>query len=426
MGNSSKDQAEHTEHSSPWADVDVADMLTGAALAIGAGTPTDVGRSWSPPTDHPDPIVLAAGIPDADSLPVQDLRDALDNVLVSDAKNALEYGGRMGYIGLQEAMAERLTRTEGIPVSADNLLFNNGSSGTIDNVCKAFIEPGDVIITERPSYSGSIRTMRGYQARIVDVAMDDEGISADGVKDAIEAVNSEGGTVKFVYTIADFHNPSGVTMSASRRAELVEVCAAHRVIILEDSAYADLYFGDEPEASIYSVAEGEGVLKLGSFSKSIATGLRVGWVQGRTDFVESISRMRFDMGSNQVMVRALAELVASGKFDDHLNKMRPIYADKSRVLANSLAEHCEPNLRFNEPQGGFFQWVECTGPTAREVLDKGSADEGLIMPIGSVFYRRGEEDDTSHIRMAFSNAPLDKLAEVGERLGRAFRSAADS
>ena len=424
MEPSSRDEAEHTEHPSPWADVNVADMLTGAALAIGAGTPTDVGRSWMPPTDHPDPIVLAAGIPDADTLPVQDLRDALDNVLATDARNALEYGGRMGYIGLQEAMAERLSRTEGIPVDVNNLLFNNGSSGTIDNIFRAFIEPGDVIITERPSYSGSIRTMRGYQAQIVDVAMDDEGISLEGLKDAIEAVQSEGGTVKFLYTVADFHNPTGVTMSASRRAELIELCASHRVIILEDAAYADLYFGDEPQPSIYSVAEGEGVLKLGSFSKSLATGLRVGWVQGRTDFVESISRMRFDMGSNQVMLRALAQIVASGKLDSHLEKMRPIYAEKSKVLANALAEHCEPHLRFSEPQGGFFQWVECTSVTAREVLDIGSSEEGLIMPIGSVFFRRGEEDDTAHIRMAFSNAQLDKLAEVGERLSRAFRRAA--
>ena len=395
-------------------------MLTGAALAIGAGTPTDVGQSWALPTEHPDPIVLAGGIPDADTLPVQHLREALDHVLDTDAKDALEYGGRLGYDGLREAMAERLSRTEGLPMSVHNLLFNNGSSGTIDNICRAFIEPGDVIITERPSYSGSIRTMRGYQARIVDVEMDEQGISPEGVKDAIEAVESEGGAVKFLYTIADFHNPTGATMSPARRAELLEICASHRVVILEDAAYAELYFGEEPQQSIFSMSEGEGVLKLGSFSKSIATGLRVGWVQGRPDFVESISRMRFDMGSNPLMLRALADFVGSGKFDDHLEQMRPIYAEKSRVLATALAEHCEPHLNFSEPQGGFFQWVASNNVPARQVLDVG-AEEGLIMPIGSVFYRRGQEDDTSHIRMAFSNAPLDKLAEVGERLGRVFR-----
>jgi 2-aminoadipate transaminase len=422
LDSTSRDDAEQVTQANAWAQVNVADLLTGAALAIGAGTPTDVGRSWALPTAHPDPIVLAGGIPDADTLPVQELRDALDQVLATDARDALEYGGRVGYDGLREAMAERLSRTEGIPMAMDNLLFNNGSSGTIDNICRAFIEPGDVIITERPSYSGSIRTMRGYQAQIVDVEMDDEGISPDGVRDAINAVESEGGRVKFLYTIADFHNPTGVTMSPSRRAELVELCAAHRIIILEDAAYAELYFGAEPVPSIYSIAEGEGVLKLGSFSKSLATGLRVGWVQGRPDFVESISRMRFDMGSNPLMLRALADIVSSGKFDSHLDKMRPIYEEKSRVLANSLAEHCEPYLRFSEPSGGFFQWVESTGVPARKVLNKG-AEEGLIMPVGSVFYRRGEEQDTTHIRMAFSNAPLDKLNEVGERLNRAFRSA---
>ena len=421
MESTSRDDAEQMTQSA-WAEVNVADMLTGAALAIGAGTPTDVGRSWALPTAHPDPIVLAGGIPDADTLPVQDLRDALDHVLATDARDALEYGGRLGYDGLREAMAERLSRTEGIPMTVDNLLFNNGSSGTIDNICRAFIEPGDVIITERPSYSGSIRTMRGYQAEIVDVPMDAEGISPEGVEEAIETVEAGGGTVKFLYTIADFHNPTGLTMSPSRRAELIDICAAHRVIILEDAAYADLYFDADPVSSIYSLAEGEGVLKLGSFSKSIATGLRVGWVQGRPDFVESISRMRFDMGSNPLVLRALAELVSSGKFDSHLEKMRPIYKEKSQALGNALAEHCEPHLRFSEPSGGFFQWVESAEIPARQALDS-AAQEGLIMPVGSVFYRRGEEQDTSHIRMAFSNAPLEKLTEVGERLNRAFRRA---
>ena len=416
------DGVERVKSADAWQEVSVADMLTGAAMAIGAGTPTDVGRSWALPTTHPDPIVLAAGIPDAATLPVEDLREAFDHVLETDPESALEYGGRVGYEGLRDAMAQRMGRIERMPLQSDNFLFNNGSSGAIDNVCRAFIEPGDVIITERPSYSGSVRTMRGYQAEIVDVPMDNEGISLEGVQEAIEAVESGGKTVKFLYTIADFHNPTGATMSPKRRVDLIELCAAHRVVIIEDAGYAELYFGDEPVASLFSLSGGQGVLKLGSFSKSIATGLRVGCVQGRPDFVESISRMRFDMGSSPLLHRALAKFVGSGKMDDQLDKMRPIYAEKSRVLANSLGEHCEPYLRFSEPACGFFQWVESTGMPAREALSR-AAEEGLMIPIGSVFYRGGQEDDTSHMRMSFSNASMEKLEEAGQRLRRVFQSA---
>ena len=403
-----------------WVEVEIRDLLASAALGIGAGTPTDVGRSWTPPTAHPDPIALTGGIPDGPTMPVDDLRDALDVVLSAEPQEALVYGGRLGYEGLRAAVADRQSRLEGMPLDAQNFLITNGAAGAIDNVCEAFLDAGDVVITEAPTFSGSMRTIRGHMAEIAEVPLDDEGIALDGVSSAIGRAKAVGRRVKLLYVVADFHNPTGSTMSAERRTALVALCAEHKVLIMEDSAYAEIYFRSGLPPSVFSTAGGMGVLRLGTFSKSIATGLRVGWIQADPEYISALEQMRFDMGNSPLLHMALARYVESGRLDVHLERMRPIYAEKCRVLANSLAEHCGPALRFKEPDGGFFLWAECLGVPALSV-SREAAENGLVFPVGSGFFMNG--DDTSHLRLAFSNASLDHLADAGRRLEAAIRRA---
>ena len=255
------------------------------------------------------------------------------------------------------------------------------------------------------------------------MGMDDDGPRLDQVAREFERAENAGKRVKFLYTVADFHNPTGTTMSLDRRKGLLELCAEHGVLLVEDAAYSEIYYEDEPPPSLYGLAAGQGILKVGTFSKPIATGLRVGWVQAREDFIAALSQVKFDMGSSPILLRALADYVGSGKLDDHLEMMRPIYAAKCDALCQGLEEHCSDLVRFTKPKGGFFLWLECIGASAGDVT-RAAADLGLTFPPGALFYLHGKEDDTSHIRLALSASDEGLLREVGPRLREVFEQLA--
>ena len=402
-----------------WKEVELRSLLAKSAVAIGAGSPTDAGVAWTLTTEVETPITMAGGIPDPATLPAKALQEALSNAVLETPEETLRYGGVLGYEGLREALAERWSRIDGVPLTLDNFITSNGSAGGIANVCDAFLEQGDVVIVEAPSFSGSIRTIRGHMADIVPVPIDDQGVLVEEVARAMEKAETSGKRVKLFYTIADFHNPTGVTMSAERREALIELCAERQVIILEDAAYADIYFGAERPPSLYGMAGGQGVLKVGTFSKPIATGLRIGWVQGREDFIDALGRVKYDMGNSPVLLRALAEYVGSKKLEEHLEEMRPLYKAKCEALCRSLEEHCSQYVRFTKPDGGFFLWVECIGPKSRDLMRE-AAELGLIFPAGATFFLQGDDDDTSHIRLAFSTASVEELEQVGPRMREAF------
>ncbi len=413
-----------TQAAEAWAKADIRDYLSDSALTIGAASATDTATGFVLPEPHPDPIIAAGGIPDAGTLPSEELEAAFGRILNSKPDVALRYGGVLGFEGLREAMAERQNVLDGMSFVPDNFIIHNGGSGCLDNLCQAFVTPGDVVIVEEPSYSGTIRAIRGHMAELMEVAVEEDGMSVDGVADVIQRAKSEGKRVKFVYLNPDFQNPTGTTLTESRRAELIDLCAREQVLIVEDATYSELFFDEAPPQSIYSMAEGAGVLKIGTFSKVIATGLRAGWIQASKEHIDALGRVRFDMGTSPLLLHMLAEFITSGRLDPHIRRMRAIYSEKCATLAGSLAEHCEPYVRFNEHGGGFFFWFECLGATSTEVSNA-AAHEGLLFPPGTNFYVNKEKMVDSHVRLAFSNASLEHLREIGPRLRRAFQRVVD-
>ena len=403
---------------SPWEAIDIRTLLAPSAVAIGAGTPTDQGVSWRQPFTVESPITLGGGIPDPETLPALALQQALSRALLETPAETLQYGGVFGYDGLRQVLADRYTPLDGVDLSVDNFITTNGGAGGIDNVCAAFLEPGDVVLVEAPTFSGSLRTFRGHSAELMAVQVDAQGIVVDSVRERIALAEAAGKRVKLVYTVADFHNPTGTTMSADRRDALIQTCAEHRVLIVEDAAYSEIYFR-ERVPSLYRMAGGQGILRVSTFSKPIATGLRVGWVQGREDVIEALSKVRFDMGISPILLRMLADYVGSGQMDRHLDRMRPIYAAKVDTLCRSLQKHCADFVRFDRPEGGFFLWVDCIDSSAADVT-RAAADLGLMFAAGSNFFIDGEADDTSHVRLAYSTATIDELEEVGPRMRQAF------
>lgn len=403
--------------SSAWSAVDPRTLLNRAARSIGAGSSTDQG--WSPQIQSAaPPISMAGGFPDSETIPVQELLQALRSVAETSASEALRYGGTLGFEGLRACLAEKSRREDGLEQGPENFVLTNGSSAAIDLVCRTFLNPGDVVVTESPGFSGSLRTVRGNLGRLEPVRVDDDGMDTDDLDRVLASLTAQGTPAKLIYSGPDFQNPTGTCLTLERRLQLLEIAARHRALILEDDAYGDLYFDVKPLPSLYALAGGEGVLRAGSFSKTIATGLRVGWLQGRADFVAACNHMRFDMGGSPLLQRALATFISSGRWEEHTAEMRELYAAKCAALSEALIDECESFVRFQRPAGGYFLWLECDeGFSARRVVEA-AAQEGLICVPGHHFYLEATSD--RYVRIAFTNAPITTLAEAARRLRAAF------
>tara|TARA_B100001013_G_scaffold137909_1_gene81199 strand:- start:265 stop:1491 length:1227 start_codon:yes stop_codon:yes gene_type:complete len=397
--------------------LDLNNFISAKAKRVGAGTPVESGFSnWTLPTTIDNPINLSAGIPDADSMPVQDLQNAFNSVLKASRNESLRYGGVQGFLGLRTALATKYTKSENKLYNPDQFLIANGSAGCIDLIGDAFIEPDDIVLVEGPTFSGSTRTILGHQADIIQIPLDNDGIQIEVVSSIISRIRSQGKRIKLLYTVCDFQNPTGTVLPTSRRTQLIDLCRANQILILEDAAYSDIYFRSPPPPSLFSIGHGSGILRVGTFSKVIATGLRVGWIQGHPDFINVLNQVKFDMGNSPLIQRALTTYMASGNLDIHLDSVRTIYNKKCQVLASSLTEHCSEYFRFSEPSGGFYLWIECLSGLQAPAIRELASSKGVLFPLGSSFFLNGDKDDNTHLRLAFSNASIPDLESVGPLL----------
>lgn len=404
-----------------WESQGIHELLSAAARNIGVGSATDAG--WVPPPPPGVKLVqMTGGIPDPGTLPGKALLAAMAKVLETSQTEALRYGGTEGFDGLRAALAERWSRIDGIPQTQQNFTLTNGSAGAIDLISSAFINPGDTIVAEAPTFSGTLRTFRGHQAQIIGVPVDEHGIDVEALAEILEHEQVAGSPVKAIYVIPDFQNPTGTYLSLERRKRLIELSNRYRALIIEDDAYADLSFGAEMFPSLYALAEGNGVLRAGTFSKTVATGLRVGWVQGRADFVDACVQMRFDMGASPLLHRMLAEFVTSGGWEEHIAMLRGLYAQKCAALCDGLVDECEPYARFVRPDGGFFVWLECRDGISAAQVQKYAMEEGAMVVPGRVFFP--DRSDDRYLRLAYSTVSPAELREAAKRIGRAFARAA--
>ena len=342
-----------------WDNFPALHTANAATRGMTAGSATAWGLSERAPLSDLPPISLGGGIPDADTQPRQQLLEAMARVLDAPGDAPLVYGGPQGFTPLRDEIAAFFARNHPAQPGADWYLLTNGAAGAIESICAAFLDPGDIVITEIPTFAGSLRTMRGKQAEVVGVGMDADGIKLDELEATIDRLEANGRRVKLIYTQPTFHNPTGLTMPLQRRLDLIEVAARRRVLLMEDHAYSELYFDGPPPPTLSELTDGYGVLTVGTFSKVIATGLRVGWVQARPDWIQAMVPARFDMGNSPLLHRMLHEYMVRGNFREHVEQMRRLYALKAKTLAGALEPYGEPYFDVTEPGGGFFSGSSC-------------------------------------------------------------------
>ncbi len=377
----------------------------GAAYA-GPGSGND-----NPQIERP-PIGFTGGIPDPISLPIDDLVTASEQVLREKGSSALQYGGAQGFVGLREWLAGHWTKIEHMPMTAANYTLTNGSAHALENVCETFLNAGEIVIVEAPSFPGSIRAIRSLGPKVESVPVDDDGLMIEALEELVERLDRAGERAKILYTIPNYHNPTGSTLSIERRHRLLDICERHDILIVEDDAYGEIGFEHEVPPSLYSMSQGRGVIKIGTFSKILATGLRVGWCQASAPVTDALTATRFDMGISPFVIRTIARYAQDGRLDDHITDIRRLYEHKRDVMLNELRERCSGLVTWNEPRGGFFLWLKLSPKVDPLAMLQNSREEGVAFVGGRNFFADLTVRDAPSARLASSNgasAAIDRV-----------------
>jgi 2-aminoadipate transaminase len=394
----------------------VEDLVSGRYTRVPPGPPTN--SLWA----QPGSISLAGGIPDPDSLPVEQIRQAYLTVLDREPAQALEYGPVEGYATLRHYVATQICAEPGVDMQAENVTLTSGSSHSLSNIVDAFVDPGDVILVEQPTFLGALRTFLSSGADVIGVAMDSDGLEIDRLEEKLQELQREGRKVKFLYTIPTFQNPAGTTMTLERRKALVEVAARYRLLIVEDDPYSRLRFRGEPLPSLFALAQGRGVLGVGTFSKLIATGLRAAWVMGEKPYIDALNSTRYDAGSSQLTERMIAAYIEAGYLEPQIERVVEVYRDKCDTMMRALDERCADFVQYDRPDGGYFIWMRIPEGLKSPAFAREALKAGVSIVPGTVSMTESELG-YPFIRLAFSYVPQQDIFEAIQRLGRAFETA---
>ncbi len=383
--------------------------------------------AWSPwfqgqlPPPSKPPIYLTGGVPDPASLPIDEFIAANERVLRREGEQALQYGGPQGPTGLRDWLASDINRREGITTDKTNFVLTTGSAGAFENVCETFLDPGDVVILEQPCFAGSTRIALSCLPEIVTVPMDDDGLDVPALAQLTDRIAAEGKRAKMLYTIPNFQNPAANTLSLDRRKAVVDICKRHDILIAQDDAYGAIAFDRDPIPSLFAVAGGTGAVLMGTFSKTVATGLRVGWIMGEAPVINAITAMRFDMGVSPWTTRVIAEFCESGAYAKHVPAMVEVYRRKRDAMLAAMSERCSTQATWAVPKGGFFLWLTLDDGIDTDRLRITANDEAVGYVGGEAFFADGA--GKQYVRLCYSNVAEDAIPEAVQRFGRALERA---
>jgi DNA-binding transcriptional MocR family regulator len=360
---------------------------------------------------HPDPIDFTTLVPDEELFPVEPFRAVLDKVLRREGKNLLQYGPAGGHPPLRAYIAERL-RERGVEASAENVLIVNGSQQGLDLICRSLLDPGDRVAIESPTYTIVLPLLAQYHAQVEPIPMTERGMDLA----ALEAV-LERSRPKLVFTMPTFHNPTGITMDLPSRRRLLDLASRWGTPVVEDDFDSELRFDGKSLPPLKALDERGSVLHIGTFSKGLFPGLRLGFVVAPEPVVATLGRSKLiaDYHTSLLIQAAVLEFCREGHYDRHLKRLVSICRDKSRRLTEALERFFSGDVRWTRPEGGFAFWVTLPEKLSADALLKESARAGVLFTPGSNFFARGGGD--RYLRLSISRVPLERIAEGIERLG---------
>jgi len=364
-------------------------------------------------TEMPDVISFAGGLPAPEVFPVREFKEACNFVLEEIGARALQYGPTEGYPPLKDYLVDKMKRY-GVPVEPGNILLTNGSQQALDLVGKLFIHQGDLVLTESPTYVGALQAFNAYQPNYVTIPMDENGMRVDMLDNLLARHK-----VKFIYVLPNFQNPSGVTLSLERRFQLAEVAAEHGIIIVEDDPYGELRFEGENLTSLIVIHK-ENVLYLGTFSKTLAPGIRLGWVVAPQKVIQKmvLAKQGTDLHTGTFVQMVAYDICQRGILREHVKLIRDVYRERRDVMLRAMAKHFPVGVTWTHPEGGLFLWVTLPEHVDADELLKVAIEEKVAFVPGANFFPEGGGHNT--MRLNFSNARPELIDEGIKRLGRAL------
>lgn len=371
-------------------------------------------------TAQPDVISLAGGLPAPELFPIDEYRRAFEWVLETDGAQALQYGPSEGYRPLRTLISERLTRFA-MRCSVDDVLITNGSQQALDLMGKMFLNPGDAVLVEKPTYLGALQAFNQYQATYAVVPMDDEGMRVDEVERLLSQQRSSAQRIKFIYALPNFQNPTGRSLSLERRRRLVELADHFGVPIVEDDPYGELRYEGDPLPTLKALDTHGSVIYLGTFSKILAPGFRLGWIVASPEVMEALlhGKQPSDLHTGMAPQMATYEVARNGFVDTHVERIRSFYKERRDVMLHAIEECFPPDAHYTRPGGGLFVWAELPAHVDTRELLLDAVQEKVAFVPGQGFHP--DSSGTNTMRLNFSNVPPEQLREGIRRLGHAIQ-----
>ena len=372
-------------------------------------------------TERDDVISLAGGMPDTSTFPPDSYAALMQQVATESCARALQYSPTEGLEILKRRIVDVMA-AEGIEgVDAGDVLVTTGGQQVIDLVCKTLIDPGDVVVAEAPTYPGAVPTLSAYQAHVVQIEMDADGMRVDELEQALDRLEAEGRRPKFVYTVPTFQNPAGVTLSVPRRERLVRIAAERELLVLEDNPYGLLRYEGDPLPTLRELDGGEFVIYLGTFSKILSPGVRLGWAVAPRPVLDkmNLGKQSADLCSSAMTQHFVAAYFESGHWDEYLRSLTEIYRRRRDTMLDALADHLPREAKWTHPAGGLFVWATLPEYIDTTDLLARALQENVAFVPGRAAFLDGRGG--SSLRLNFSGVGEDEIREGVRRIGKVVR-----
>jgi len=372
-------------------------------------------RSLFAVASRPEIVSLAGGMPNLSALPMEMMAEVIKELILTNGSEALQYGSGQGHPKLREQICDVMA-LEGIRANPDDVVITTGSQQALDLISRIFIDPGDVVLVEAPSYVGALGTFRQYEASVVHVEMDNDGLVPNSLRAAIKSLRAAGRKIKFLYLIPNYQNPTGVCLPADRRTEILSICREEEIFVVEDNPYGLLGF-DKPSPNAMRAEDSENVIYLGSFSKTIAPGLRVGWAlvpQSLKDKLVISSESSILCPSNFTQL-TISSYLADQPWRDQIASFCDLYKARRDAMLESLEQHFPAEATWTKPGGGFYVWVNLPA----EIDTKALVPKAIVAKVayvpGSAFYADGL--GSWSMRLSYCHPTPGRIREGVKALG---------
>ena len=368
-------------------------------------------------TQRPNIISFAGGLPAPELFPVKEIKEITDKILDTAGEKALQYSATDGFDPLREGIVQLLKEKNIQNIKRENVLITNGSQQGLSFSGKIFLDPGDIVLVESPSYLGAINAFRASGCEFVEVETDDHGMIMSDLEEAIQSNDR----VRMIYVIPDFQNPTGKTWTKERRKKLLEIAKDKDLIVVEDNPYGDLRYEGNDVESIKSMDTDDRVVYLGTFSKILSPGMRIGWVYAGEEIMDKYIRVkqRTDVHTNSVTQMELVSFLNNNSIDDHIKELIKLYSNRRDIMIESINKYFPKEVKLTHPEGGLFLWLELPESINTKKLLEKSVERNVGYVPGGAFYPNNRQENT--IRLNFSNMKEDDIKKGIKILGEVIQ-----